>query len=129
ERAPRFFDAWFAYVERKPEVRQEYEDIQALLGAGEDEIMRARKEELEQDMERFEELLREADNWQDPQGVGSLLKQAFVDRAGPATDAERRRLGGGEAPAGSGRVDRVVRAIRRWRNAPPAHSDEHAVRM
>ncbi len=107
ERAPTFFDSFFAYLERKPEAESAYDAVQEILGAGEESIYAARSAELSQDFARGEQIQREADERKDPHPMLSHLKQVFVDRTAPVTDAERQRVGRSE----------------------PAHSATNAVRM
>ncbi|HET9949903.1 MAG TPA: diguanylate cyclase, partial [Longimicrobiales bacterium] len=109
-RAPQFFEAWLAYLDEKPSVRQAYEEVQRLLAAGEGELYAARKAELKADFARGEAIQREAEQRREPQGIVGYLKQLLVTRAAPVTDAERRQL----------------RALGR---DVPAHSAEHAVKM
>lgn len=105
ELAPTFLDAWMAYSGRKPDVKRAYEAIQSLIGEP-GAVMAARKEEIERDFERGEAIQRESEEQGHKQGVINYLRQAFLERGAPLTDAEKERVG-----------------------SVPAHSESRAVRM
>ena len=107
-RAPTFFDSFLAYMERKPEVKEAYEGIQALIGQGEDAIYAARSAEIQQgDFARGEQVQREAEERKDPQSLYSYLQQMWLSGASPVVGAEAKRVG----------------------KAVPAHSAQHALKM
>ena len=52
QRAPTFFNAFLAYLDRKPEVKAIYDQIQAEIRGGEDVLMGVRREQLDEDVDR-----------------------------------------------------------------------------
>jgi N12 class adenine-specific DNA methylase len=93
-RAPMFFHAFMAYMERKPVVQETYDGIQRLLASGPDEIGAARSQQVRAGYLIGEDKLRAAaQDAKDKQGVLGFLKQAFLSRAAPITKAERARVG------------------------------------
>ena len=54
EKAPTFFKEFFAYLKEKPEVREEFNKTWDLLNAGDDELFKARNEEMNRSFESGE---------------------------------------------------------------------------
>jgi hypothetical protein len=103
ERAPTWFNAFLAYMERKPEVKRAYEDVQALLGRDDaaEAIYGARVESFEKGVEQWEAKLKEhmaAKPRQQPRI--ERVVQNFLKRAAPSVWAEKRRVGK-DLPIGS----------------------------
>jgi hypothetical protein len=91
-RAPTFFNAFFAYMEQKPEVAGAYDGIQELIAAGEEEIHKARYGEYVSDVERGEEIQRAYEARKDPQHILSYVEQLVSSKAAALYRAEGRRL-------------------------------------
>ncbi len=119
QRAPVFFDAFLAFLDQKPEVASTFNAIQDTLAGGEESVHAARRADLEEDFARGEELQRAAEDRQDPQSLGSYLKQTFINRIAPVADAERKRLGG-SVPAHSAQRA-VARALEEYAHADNAN--------
>jgi hypothetical protein len=96
-KAPTFFESFLGYLERKPEVRKQYEEIQKLLG-DEDALMQARREELEADFHLGEAIRQASEERRERQPFANYLRQLFVTRGAPALKAESQKLGKGVAP-------------------------------
>lgn len=92
QRAPTFFDALLAYLERKPDFKAIYEGIQADIAGGEEHLMGVRREQLDEDVDRGEQIRKELEDRPDPQGNASYFEQLLSSSAAPATRAEKNRV-------------------------------------
>ena len=99
-RAPTFFDAFLGYLERKPDFAKLYDEIQTLLGQGDEAIYAARKADLKADFDFGEAVRKASEQSKEKQSWLGYLRQMFLTRGDPLVRAERARVGKG-VPAAS----------------------------
>lgn len=101
EKAPLFSETWFNYLERKPEVKAEFEALQNLLIKPYRNVLAARKKRIQGMYARADERFLRA--WEDQQaqrgtfkGFWGAIKQEFYDIYSPIVDRARkvRKAGG-----------------------------------
>jgi hypothetical protein len=105
QRAPTFWETFFNYLDRKPDVKKAFLDLQTLLHQGPDAVARARISETREGYMKAEaafiEKLREQqarrNNWK---GFWTALKQEFVDKGEALTRAVNQvKASGKDVPA------------------------------
>lgn len=88
DKAPHFYKAFFNYLHRKPEVRQVYDDIQARIGSGEEEVLKHREKRVEAMLEKGEKTLAELRK-PEPYNIIENLRKAFISRREPLLKLKR----------------------------------------
>ena len=98
-RAPDFWKGFFNYIHRKPEAKQVWDEIQGRISAGEDEVLRHRREGIRDMDARGEEVLRELRK-PAPLNILYTIRKSFVSKREDVLKRKRQVLKrGGTIPA------------------------------
>lgn len=95
-RAPKFFEAFFSNLDKKPDVRQAYFDLQDLINGKHEDIIALRRADIREGQSRAEEvafkLLTEKEAAE--QSIIESVQQALIDSAMPVINAEKKLFPG-----------------------------------
>jgi soluble lytic murein transglycosylase len=89
EKAPKFYNSLFAYMDRKPEVKQLYDDIQGRIGQGSDAVLKNREGNLLSAYQVGENKFRDSQLAAEKKKTGFMenLKQLLWDADRPLSNA------------------------------------------